>query len=149
MLSENFSLAEFLRSETAQQLGIANIPNETEIAAMATLCVKVLEPLRAHFRWPVRITSGFRVPALCLAIGSTATSQHVRGEASDIEIDGVSNFIVASWIADNLPFDQLILENHVRGQPNSGWVHVSYREGRLRRDKLTIMRGTTFSGLIA
>jgi len=56
---------------------------------------------------------------------------------------------VARFIRDQLPFDQLILENYVRGQPNSGWIHVSYRAGRLRRDVLTYSRRTYFKGLLA
>src|SRR3546814_18055754 len=55
---------------------IANTPNARHIGAMKVLCAKVLEPLRAHFGQPVRITSGFRTPRLCVAVGSKVTSQH-------------------------------------------------------------------------
>lgn len=147
-LSPNFTLAEFTASATAAALNIRNVPPAPAIAAMTMLCTRVLEPVRAHFRCPVRVTSGFRSAALCEAVGSRRTSQHALGEAVDFELTGIDNFTVARWIADNLAFDQLILENHVRGQPNSGWIHCSYRDGRLRRDRLTILRGTTFTGLI-
>lgn len=148
-LSENFSLAEFTFSATATAHNIANVPDAGQIAAMKTLCLRVLEPVRARFGKPVRVTSGYRSPALCVAVGSSVGSQHARGEAADFEIEGVDNYTVACWIREKLPFDQLILENHVRGQPNSGWIHCSYREGRLRKHPLTILRGTTFQGLIA
>ncbi len=147
-LSPHFSLAEFTRSDTATRLKIRNVPDEAQIASLRTLCVQVLEPLRAHFGRPVRITSGFRSPQLCVAIGSASTSQHARGEAGDFEVPGVDNFTVASFIRDNLPFDQLILENYVRGDPNSGWIHASYRTGRLRRDVLTYARKSYFKGLL-
>lgn len=148
-LSENFTLEEFTASATAKAHGIRNIPDAAEIEAMKALCVNVLEPVRGHFGSPIRITSGFRTPQLCLAIGSSKTSQHAKGEAADFEIPGTSNLAVAAWIRDTLTFDQLILENYVRGQPNSGWVHVSYRRGRARKSVLTYMRRKYFQGLIA
>lgn len=148
-LSPNFSLAEFTASATAQAQAIANIPGARQIAAMELLCAKVLEPLRAHFGKPVRITSGFRSIKLCLAVGSSSTSQHAQGEAADLEIPGIDNVTVASFVRDQLPFDQLILENYTRGQPNSGWIHVSYRDGRLRHDVLTYARRSYFKGLLA
>lgn len=148
-LSPHFSLAELTASATATARGIDNRPNDAHINAMRLLCTKVLEPLRAHFGRPIRITSGFRSPALCLAVGSTIASQHAKGEAADFEINGVDNLTVARWLRDHLPFDQLILENYVMGQPNSGWIHVSYREGRLRKEALTYARRTYFKGLLA
>lgn len=147
-LSPHFSLAEFTRSETARRLGIRNVPDDHQVAAMKLFCQKVLEPVRAKFGRPVRITSGFRSPELCVAVGSSKTSQHARGEAADFEITGVDNLTVAKYICDYLVFDQLILENYIRGDPNSGWIHVSYRDGRLRKDVLTYSRRTYFLGLV-
>lgn len=147
-LSPNFRLAEFTASDTATRLHIANEPNAAQIAALKALCLKLLEPVRTHFGRPVRITSGFRTPTLCLAIGSTVDSQHAKGEAADFEIDGVDNVAVATFIRDRQPFDQLILENYVRGQPNSGWIHASFRDGRLRKDVLTYSRKSHFKGLV-
>lgn len=148
-LSPHFSLAEFTKSDTAQRQNIANVPSTVQIAAMSLLCHRVLEPVRAHFGKPVRITSGFRSPKLCVAVGSSMNSQHAKGEAADFEISGVDNLTVARWMRDHLPFDQLILENHVQGQPNSGWIHVSYRNNRLRKDVLTYTRRSYFKGLLA
>lgn len=148
-LSPNFTLAEFIASTTASAQRIANTPDAAQIAAMQRLCTNVLEPLRTHFARPIRLTSGFRTPALCLAVGSSVGSQHAQGEAADLEITGIDNLTVARFIRDHLPFDQLILENYLRGQPNSGWVHVSYREGRLRKEALTYSRRSYFKGLLA
>lgn len=147
-LSENFTLEEFLRSVTAAREGIANVPTRRHIAAMVALCENVLEPVRAHCGRPVRITSGFRSPELCVAVGSSRNSQHAKGEAADFELRGISNYEVAAWIRDNLQFDQLILENYVRGQPNSGWIHCSYRVDRARRSVLTYSRRKYFNGLL-
>lgn len=146
-LSEHFTLAEFTRSATATKYGIDNTPNYRQVLALRTLCQEVLEPVRAHFGKPVRITSGFRTPALCKKVGSSRFSQHAKGEAADFEITGVSNYDVACWIRDNLTFDQLILENYIRGQRNSGWIHCSYRDGRARKQSLTYSRRKYFKGL--
>jgi hypothetical protein len=148
LLSPHFTLEEFTRSATARRLNIDNTPGAAEIEAMRRLCARVLEPVRQHFGKPVRITSGYRCPALNKAVGSSWRSQHRKGEAADFEIAGVSNYEVARWVRDNLTFDQLILENYVRGAPNSGWVHVSYREDRARKSVLTYARRSYFKGLL-
>lgn len=148
-LSPHFGLAEFLKSDTAARRQIANTPSAAHIGAMERLCRHVLEPLRQHFGRPIQISSGFRSPALCVAVGSSVASQHAKGEAADFEIAGIDNREVAVWIRDHLPFDQLILENYVQGQPNSGWLHVSYRDGRLRKEVLTYTRRNYFKGLLA
>jgi|TARA_R100001224_G_scaffold109325_1_gene86623 hypothetical protein len=148
-LSPHFTLEEFTRSATARRLNIDNTPGDREVLAMIELCSRVLEPVRAHFGGkPVRVTSGYRSPALNKAVGSSWRSQHRKGEAVDFEIPGVSNYDVARWIRDNLEFDQLILENYIRGDPNSGWVHVSYRADRARKSVLTYARRKYFAGLL-
>lgn len=137
-LSPHFTLAELTR--TSQPF--ANDPGPVETQALKTLCEAVLEPVRAHFGKPVRVNSGYRSPRVNAAVGSKPTSQHAKGEAADIEIDGVSNAELAKWIRDNLVFDQLILEAYRPGVPGSGWVHVSYRKGRARKSVLTMTMGS-------
>ena len=141
MLSPNFSLAEFTKSQTAMRRGISNNPRPWQTDNMRRLCVNLLEPVRLIVGGPMIITSGFRAPALNQAIGGAADSQHAKGEAADTERPGLSNFEYAQAIAESgLEFDQLILEFYVRGDPHSGWVHVSYREGANRREILTATR---------
>lgn len=137
-LSPNFTMDEL--TKTSQPF--ANVPGPVETAKLRTLCEKVLEPIRAHFGKPVRVNSGYRSPRVNAAVGSKSTSQHMLGEAADIEIDGVSNADLAKWIRDNLKFDQVILEAYRPGVAGSGWVHVSYRVGRLRQSALTMTMGT-------
>jgi len=140
-LSDNFSLIEFTKSQTAERKGIENTPNEIQKIAMEALCKNILERVRSSFGKPVMINSGYRSPALCEAIGSKATSQHCKGEAADIEIYGVSNYDLAKYIENNLNFDQLILECWDGIEPNSGWVHVSYVDDTTnRKDVLTYTR---------
>ena len=140
-LSDNFSLTEFTKSQTAERKGITNKPNEIHVMAMESLCHNVLERVRSAFAKPININSGYRSVALCEAIGSKSTSQHCDGEAADIEIYGVSNYYLAKYIENNLNFDQLILECWDGIIPNSGWVHVSYvGENTNRKDVLTYTR---------
>jgi len=140
-LSDNFSLTEFTKSQTAERKGITNKPNEIHVMAMESLCHNVLERVRSAFAKPININSGYRSVALCEAIGSKSTSQHCDGEAADIEIYGVSNYDLAKYIENNLNFDQLILECWDGIDPNSGWVHVSYvNDVANRKDVLTYTR---------
>jgi zinc D-Ala-D-Ala carboxypeptidase len=126
-LSPHFTLEELTKSQTATRRGIRNVPNQLQIETLKWLCVTVLEPIRERFGKPVRISSGFRAPRLNLAIGGSSTSQHCKGEAADIEVDGAPNRDVAEFIRDTLVFDQVILEGAKANDPKAGWVHVSYR----------------------
>ena len=124
-LSNNFSLAELVKSQTATRKGINNEPGTAEIENLIHLAKNILQPVREHFGKPVAISSGYRSPELCEAIGSSAKSQHAKGEAADFEINGVDNKELATWITKNCEFDQLILEFYDGIDPNSGWVHCS------------------------
>ena len=137
----SFRYIEFVRSDTALRLGIDNTPNEEQWQKIELLAQNVLQPIRNHFG-RIRVTSGFRCPELCLAIGSykminnekVVTSNHAKGEAADVEPlrKGVSLIDVIEWTYKNLEFRTLILE-----YPPYGWIHVDYREsGNLKRLKL-------------
>lgn len=134
-LSKNFSLAEFTKSQAALRLGLDNSPSPQDIEALEKLCINVLQPVRDYFG-PVVITSGYRSKTLNEAIGGAATSQHCYGQAADFECPGNSNYDVAAWISKNLPFDQLILEFYTPGDPSSGWIHVSWKNDQINRNKI-------------
>ena len=140
-LSNNFSLKELTASQTAERKGIDNTPSPTHQENLKSLCTHVLQPVRDHFGHVVSVSSGYRSPELCTAIGSKITSQHAKGEAADFEIFGVSNKELADWIHYNLNYDQLILE-YWKGEddPNSGWVHCSYSENQKRRQYLKAVK---------
>ena len=135
-LSKNFSLEELTKSQTATRKGIDNTPSPEHQANLQSLCTAILQPIRDHFGQVVTVSSGYRSPELCTAIGSKITSQHARGEAADFEIFGVSNKELADYINENLEYDQLILEYWKESDPNSGWVHCSYSEGNNRNQYL-------------
>ena len=125
-LTENFSLVELTKSQTAERKGIDNTPSPTHRDNLKSLCRHVLQPIRDHFNRVVSVSSGYRSPELCIAIGSKITSQHAKGQAADFEIYGLSNQELAIWINENLEYDQLILEYWKESDPNSGWVHCSF-----------------------
>jgi len=128
-LTKHFWLAELCKSQTAERRGIDNTPSGDAVLKLREVCERVLEPVRAQFGVPIIPSSGFRCAELNRAIGGSDKSQHVSGEAVDFEVAGVSNIEVCRWIADNLTFDQLILECYdAKAGPNSGWVHASWVE---------------------
>ena len=125
-LTENFSLNELTKSQTAERKGIDNTPSAEHQENLKRLCETILQRIRDHFGQVVSVSSGYRSPELCVAIGSSTKSQHARGEAADFEIFGVSNKELADYINENLTYDQLILEYWKESDPNSGWVHCSF-----------------------
>ena len=139
-LSNNFSLNELTKSQTAERKGIDNTPSAEHQDNLKSLCTHVLQPVRDHFGQVVSVSSGYRSPELCVAIGSKTTSQHAKGEAADFEIFGVSNKELADWIHYNVNYDQLILEYWKESDPNSGWVHCSYSENQKRRQYLKAVK---------
>ncbi len=119
-LAPNFTLLEFVYSQTAYVKGIVNMPSEYAIENLKELATKIMQPIRENFQSPVIITSGFRNRKLNSLIGGSETSQHILGQACDFVVRGVDNKSVCDWIGENLEFDQLILEK--------SWVHVSYKK---------------------
>ena len=134
-LSAHVTIAEFERSEAAVKHGIANKMNEFEIQRAKELCENVFEPIRAHLNKPIKINSGFRSAVVNKRIGGAKTSQHVLGEAMDLDLHDRELF---EWIIDNIDFDQAIYE----GGNDSGadWFHISYRKGRNRKQALRMVK---------
>jgi len=135
-LSANFSLSELTKSQTATRKGIDNNPSDEHQENLRLLCEAVLQPVREHFGQVVTVSSGYRSPELCVAIGSSTKSQHASGCAADFEIFGVSNKALADYINETLHYDQLILEYWNESDPNSGWVHCSFSKGKNRKQYL-------------
>ena len=112
-------------SDTAKRLGINNKPSLQQTINLVYLCAYVLEPLRVAMGKPINISSGFRSQALNKAVGGVYNSQHLKGQAADIDIQGDMAFgkKIFDYIRDHLPFDQLIWEHSKSG---TYWVHVSF-----------------------
>ena len=128
--SKNFTLAEFLNSGTANKNNINNDAYVTpdNVVAIANLVTNVLQPVREKLGFPMTITSGFRCAALNRLVGGSATSQHMKGEAADIQCFTNKQFDVKKTRAlfaalAEMDVDQLLYERDSKG---SIWVHVSY-----------------------
>jgi zinc D-Ala-D-Ala carboxypeptidase len=141
-ISPHLNLAELTRSETAKRNGIDNTPTAEHLENFKLLADKVFEPIREHFKTPIFISSGYRSKELNELIKGSATSQHCKGQAIDIDMDGgngeVTNRMVFDFIKNKVDFDQLIWEFGTDFNPD--WVHVSYVKGKNRKQKLKAIR---------
>lgn len=128
-LSKYITLGEATKSDTAIRKGISNQPNPKQLKAMKNIAKKVFDKVRDYINAPLAASSFFRSAGLNAAIkGSSKTSQHMEGEAIDIDCDKFGNGTnkeVFYFIKDNLEFDQLIWEYGTDDNPD--WVHVSLR----------------------
>lgn len=128
-----FTLKELTKSSTAQAKGLDNTPDEAAIANLNKLVDNVLDPLRELYGKPITVTSGYRSEAVNRSVNGATSSQHKLGEAADISVgDKKENEKLFNLIKDNLKYDQLINEK------DYSWIHVSYREGKLRKQILKI-----------
>lgn len=136
-ISEHFSLKEMVESQTARRLKIYEQfnPPADVLANLKALADHILEPLREH-TGPIKVNSGYRSPKTNKAVGGAKNSQHLTGEAADIEGIGITNAQLFHKIQElKLPFDQLIWEYGTSHEP--AWVHVSYGP-RQRRQVLHV-----------
>ena len=132
---KNFTITELCRSDKGSELRIANNPTPEACDNLIALTENILDPARDALGRAVHVNSGYRCTKLNGAVGGASRSQHLTGEAVDIELGSKSraeNEELHNWIRDNCEYDQLINEH------NFSWVHVSYREGRNRNQQLKI-----------
>lgn len=133
-LSKNLSLREAIKSNTATRLGIKNLPEEWEIDNLRAVAENIFQPIRDHFGVPIGVSSGYRSKELNKAIGGSKYSQHMIGEALDIDADiygRVTNADIFNFVRENLDWDQMIWEFGDDDQPD--WVHISYKSPGLNR----------------
>ena len=139
-ISKHVSYKEGVRSRTADRRGLDNTPNESQLKCMKDITKGLFEPLREWVGGPIKINSFFRGEPVNTAIGGSKYSQHMKGQAMDIDdtFGHKTNAEMYHYIKDNLDFDQLIWEFGDDKNPN--WVHVSYVTHRENRKKLTIAK---------
>ena len=133
-MSKYFTIKELCHSDTANARGIDNTPTEEVKENLQALIENVLDPLREAYGKPIYVNSGYRCTELNKAVGGVNNSQHVNGEAADIDVfDEKENRKIFDYIVNYLNFDQCLLEN------NGAWIHVSYkREGGNRKQVLSL-----------
>lgn len=138
-ISKNFSLEEFIASDAAKAKGINNTPSTQVVCRLCALVHHVVQPLRDWYGKPIEISSGYRSTALNKAVGGVANSQHLTGEACDLQLADGKNIgqLWFDWIRTHCEFDQLIMEHNAKGVY---WVHVSYRsDGKNRKQVICNM----------
>ena len=121
-LSTHFTLEEMCESPVAIKLGITNLPQKEEyLTSLKYICINILEPVRARYGAPIKVTSGYRSLQLNSAIKGAAASQHCLGQAVDIMGQSPLDTVLLYVYLRCTNFDQLILEQ----KGNVTWVHVS------------------------
>ena len=124
-ISKYITYAEAVTSQTATRNGILNVPSPESIVNMQLVGLRIFDVVREHFNKPIRVSSFFRGLLLNKAVKGSRTSQHVKGQAIDMQgTNGLTNKQIFEYIKINLDFDQLIWE--FGDKKNPAWVHVSY-----------------------
>ncbi len=131
-MAKYFSLEELSGSSIARQRRIDNVPDSLQAAHLEQLAVNLLDLVRETWDKPIKVTSGFRCPALNRFVGGVASSQHLLGEAADITTGSVNGNrkLFQMIVSGDFDFDQLIDEQ------NYSWLHISYRAGANRHQIL-------------
>lgn len=131
-ISKNFSYHEFEHSDIAKEERITNVITSVEVRdAIKCLVNNLLQPLRDAVKKPLKISSGYRCPALNShhRIGGSATSQHVKGEAADVWCATMTPYELACKVVElGLEYDQMIIY--------PGFVHLSYKKSGGQRMQL-------------
>ncbi|HEX4888550.1 MAG TPA: D-Ala-D-Ala carboxypeptidase family metallohydrolase [Luteibaculaceae bacterium] len=138
-LSKHLSLTEAIKSSTAIRHKINNNPSPEIIERMKLVAENIFEPVREHFKTPIGVSSMYRSKDLNKAVKGSKTSQHMTGEAIDIDADifgNITNKMIFEFVRDNLDFDQLIWEYGDKHNP--AWVHVSYKKQGNRKQILYV-----------
>lgn len=134
MISEHISLEEATKSNTALRNGIDNTPSVEVAKCMILVATKCFEPLRKWYGKPIKINSFYRSWELNKLVGGSLTSQHVKGEAIDMDAGSKEeNEKLFDWCKENLIYDQLINEY------DFSWVHISLKK-EVNRQQILIIK---------
>ena len=143
MITEHFSYKETQHSGYAITHGVPNIP-PAEIECAIAYTAQSMERVRAALgNKSIRITSWYRSPVVNKAVGSSPTSQHIKGEAVDFTCEGYGNPLAICKqlikLQDLIRFDQIILE--------PSWVHISFTlsSTKPRGQVLTLIEGGKYA----
>ena len=139
-ISKHISYHEGTYSRTGERRDLDNTPNEGQLKCMKEVAENLFEPLREWVGGPIKINSFFRGEPVNTAIGGSTRSQHMKGQAIDIDdtFGHRTNAEMYHYIKDNLDFDQMIWEFGTDKNPN--WLHISWVSHRPNRKKLTIAK---------
>lgn len=125
-----FTIEELCKSEIATKEKIRNNPDRLAKERLTALVDNVLDPLREQYGKPIHVSSGYRSFQLNKRAGGVLTSQHLRGEAADLDNGSEEENKKLFDILKAMDFDQLINEH------DFAWVHVSYKDKERNRHQI-------------
>lgn len=129
-----FKFKEMVRSSKADEFNIDNWPKDADIMDNIFFTMECLDKIREDYGLPLSVSSGYRCKELNNKLNGSKTSQHMKGQAADINLGSIEkNRAFFNWCQDNindLPIDQLIDESHY------SWVHISFTKENQRHQVL-------------
>lgn len=143
-LSNNFTLQELVSSATGTKYGIKNTPNAEQLQNLKNLAVNILQPIRDAWGAPIKVSSGFRCPALNKKVKGAANSDHIFGAAADIHT-------VADTIAENKKLWDVIIKlknegkikcRQIINEYNYNWIHVSinHKKNSYKNNQILVIK---------
>ena len=139
-ITKNFTLLEFIKSDTATKNKVDNVPKDISILNNIIYLVKYfLQPVRDHLGLAITVSSGYRCKALNSLVGGSASSSHMEGLAVDFNVQGfpqpsehfpfITNQLKGIAQGSQYVFDQLILE--------PTWIHLGVKpKGQVGRKEV-------------
>ena len=133
MSKRHFTLYELIKSDTADKLGIVNVPNFAQVQLLALFVDSLLEQLREAAQRPIIITSGYRCKELNEAVGGVKSSYHqiIDGHcAVDFTLgnSGLNRAFHSLMEKSDLPINEWILGKDAR------YIHVSWHPWKRKRE---------------
>ena len=114
-MTPNFTYEELTRTDHRELL---NVPDAAALKNLDKLAL-FLEEVRALIGRPIIINSAYRSPEVNKSVGGAPTSQHVKGQAADFRVIGMTPDQITRLLhKSKLPYDQLIREF-------DSWTHIS------------------------
>lgn len=139
---QHFTLEELLRSQTALDKKIPNLPSWEVVENLRETAFD-LDQIREDVGAAINVSSGFRCEALNKAVDGSPTSVHRNGDAIDFQCPTMTfgNFkekVVNSIKRRGLKFDQLIIESEKKS--GKKWLHYGRRNNAgLQRMQIKVM----------
>lgn len=128
--SEFFTLAELIKSSTANKHHIDNTPSPEVVKNLQYGVDMVLDPLRRLYGKPIIITSGYRCQKLNDLVGGVSNSWHTKGNAADIHVASLTEATKLFNNLQKMPSVDTVLFEH---SSTAQWLHVQWDMARTPR----------------